>query len=374
LMRASEIAGLDLFLGSYPITPATDILHELAKHKNLPVTTFQAEDEIAGICSAIGGALAGKLAITTTSGPGMALKTEALGLAVTMEIPLVIVNVQRGGPSTGLPTKTEQSDLNQAIFGRNGEAPIVVVAASRPSDCFDMAYEAGRIALEHMTPVILLTDGFIANGAEPWRIPDFSNSFNKIRHHLIDPSVCDPATTKWTQREKETLARKWIVPGMKGFEYQIGGLEKDIDKGSVSHNPINHQKMSDLREEKLRLVANNIPDQEVLGDLTGDTLVVSWGGTFGAVYMAVKNLQKRGLKVSHMHMKYLHPMPKNIESILKGFKQVIVPELNNGQLKNILNSKFQVSAVGYNKMQGQPFKISELESAVIDLMKEGKIL
>lgn len=374
LMRASEIAGLDLFLGSYPITPATDILHELAKHKNLPVTTFQAEDEIAGICSAIGGALAGKLAITTTSGPGMALKTEALGLAVTMEIPLVIVNVQRGGPSTGLPTKTEQSDLNQAIFGRNGEAPIVVVAASRPSDCFDMAYEAGRIALEHMTPVILLTDGFIANGAEPWRIPDFSNSFNKIRHHLIDPSACDPATTKWTQREKETLARKWIVPGMKGFEYQIGGLEKDIDKGSVSHNPINHQKMSDLREEKLRLVANNIPDQEVLGDLTGDTLVVSWGGTFGAVYMAVKNLQKRGLKVSHMHMKYLHPMPKNVVSILKGFKQVIVPELNNGQLKNILNSKFQVSAVGYNKMQGQPFKISELESAVIDLMKEGKIL
>lgn len=374
LMRASEVAGLDLFLGSYPITPATDILHELAKHKNLPVVTFQAEDEIAGICSAIGGSLAGKLAITTTSGPGMALKTEALGLAVTLEVPLVIVNVQRGGPSTGLPTKTEQSDLNQAIFGRNGEAPIVVVAASRPSDCFDMAYEAARIALEHMTPVILLTDGFIANGAEPWKIPDFSKSFNKIRTHLIDPAACDPATTKWTQREKETLARKWIVPGMKGFEYQIGGLEKDIEKGSVSHNPINHQKMSDLREEKLNLVANNIPDQEVLGDLTGDTLIVSWGGTFGAVYMAAKNLQKRGLKVSHMHMKYLHPMPKNVESLLKGFKQIIVPELNNGQLKNILNSKFQVNAVGYNKMQGQPFKISELESAVIDLMKEGKVL
>lgn len=374
LMRASEASGLDLFLGSYPITPATDILHELAKHKNLPVVTFQAEDEIAGICSAIGGALAGKLAVTTTSGPGMALKTEALGLAVTLEIPLVIVNVQRGGPSTGLPTKTEQSDLNQAIFGRNGEAPIVVVAASRPSDCFEMAYEAARISLEHMTPVILLTDGFIANGAEPWKIPDFNHSFKKIRTHLIDPEKSDPATTKWTQREQETLARKWIIPGMKGFEYQIGGLEKDIDKGCVSHNPHNHQKMSDLREEKLQLVANNIPDQTILGEVTGDALVVSWGGTYGAVYMAVKNLQKRGLKVSHMHMKYLHPMPKNVESLLKGFKQIIVPELNNGQLKNILNAKFQVGALGYNKMQGQPFKISELEIAIIDLMKEGNIL
>lgn len=374
LMRASEVSGLGIFLGSYPITPATDILHELAKHKNLPVITYQAEDEIAGICSAIGGSLAGKLAITTTSGPGMALKTEALGLAVTMEIPLVIVNVQRGGPSTGLPTKTEQSDLNQAIFGRNGEAPIPVVAATRPSDCFDMAYEAARIALEHMTPVILLTDGFIANGAEPWKIPDFSANFNKIKTHLIDSDSCDPGMTKWTQRDSEKLARKWIVPGMKGFEYQIGGLEKDIDKGSVSHNPINHQKMSDLREKKLSLVANNIPLQEVHGELSGDTLVVSWGGTFGAVYMAVKNLQKRGLKVSHMHMKYLNPMPKNVESLLNGFKQVIVPELNNGQLKNILNAKFQVNAIGYNKMQGQPFKITELEIAIIDLMKEGKIL
>lgn len=374
LIRASEVSGLGIFLGSYPITPATDILHELAKHKNLPVITYQAEDEIAGICSAIGGSLAGKLAITTTSGPGMALKTEALGLAVTMEIPLVIVNVQRGGPSTGLPTKTEQSDLNQAIFGRNGEAPIPVVAATRPSDCFDMAYEAARIALEHMTPVILLTDGFIANGAEPWKIPDFKTNFNKIKTHLIDADSCDPGATKWTQRDSEKLARKWIVPGMKGFEYQIGGLEKDIDKGSVSHNPINHQKMSDLREKKLNLVANNIPMQEIHGELAGDTLVVSWGGTFGAVYMAVKNLQKRGLKVSHIHMKYLNPMPKNVESLLKGFKQVIVPELNNGQLKNILNAKFQVNAIGYNKMQGQPFKITELEIAIIDLMKEGKIL
>lgn len=374
LMRAAEISGLELFLGSYPITPATDILHELAKHKQLGVVTFQAEDEIAGICSAIGASLVGRLAVTTTSGPGMALKTEALGLAVTLEIPLVIVNVQRGGPSTGLPTKTEQSDLNQAIFGRNGEAPIVVLAASRPTDCFDMGFEAARIALEHMTPVILLTDGFIANGAEPWKIPDFSNSFNKIKTHLINDQECDPRTTKWVQRDAEKLARKWIVPGMKGFEHQIGGLEKDIEKGCVSHSPSNHQKMSDLREEKLRRVANFIPNQEVFGEETGDTLVVSWGGTFGAVHMAVKNLQKRGLKVSHMHMRYLHPMPQNIETLLRGFSQVIVPELNNGQLKNLLNAKFQINARGFNKMQGQPFKISELENAVLDFMKEGKIL
>ena len=374
LMRAAEVSGLDLFLGSYPITPATDILHELAKHKNLNVKTFQAEDEIAGICSAIGASMAGKLGVTTSSGPGIALKTEAMGLAVSMELPLVIVNVQRGGPSTGLPTKTEQSDLNQAIFGRNGEAPIVVVAASRPSDCFDMAFEASRIALEHMTPVILLTDGFIANGAEPWKLPNLDTKFNKISNCLIDPNKDDPATTKWTQRDSKTLARKWIVPGMKGFEYQIGGLEKDIDKGSVSHNPLNHQKMSDLREKKLNLVADHIPLQEIQGEGSGDLLVVSWGGTYGSVHLAVKNLQARGIKASHMHMRYLNPMPKNVSEILKKFKKIIVPELNKGQLKDILNARFQIGAVGFNKMQGQPFKISELEIACIDLLKEGKLL
>lgn len=374
LIRASEASGLDLFLGSYPITPATDILHELAKHKNLGVKTFQAEDEIAGICSAIGAACAGKLAVTTSSGPGIALKTEAMGLAVSYEIPLVIVNVQRGGPSTGLPTKTEQSDLNQAVFGRNGEAPIVVVAASRPSDCFDMAFEASRIALEHMTPVILLTDGFIANGAEPWKLPDLDREFTKIKTHLINPEVDLPENTKWTQRDPATLARKWIVPGMKGHEYQIGGLEKDLNKGNVSHNPLNHQKMSDLREQKLNLVQNFIPEQDIEGAKTGDLLVVSWGGTYGAVHMAVKRLQKQGHKISHMHMKYLNPMPKNTEALLSGFKNIIVPELNNGQLKNILNSRFHVSAKGFNKMQGQPFKIAELEKSFLQALNEGNVL
>lgn len=374
LIRASEASGLDLFLGSYPITPATDILHELAKHKNVGVKTFQAEDEIAGICSAIGAACAGKLAVTTSSGPGIALKTEAMGLAVSYEIPLVIVNVQRGGPSTGLPTKTEQSDLNQAVFGRNGEAPIVVVAASRPSDCFDMAFEASRIALEHMTPVILLTDGFIANGAEPWKLPDLDKEFTTIKTHLINPEVDLPENTKWTMRDEATLARKWIVPGMKGHEYQIGGLEKDVNKGNVSHNPINHQKMSDLREKKLNLVQNFITEQDVFGEKTGDLLVVSWGGTYGAVHMAVKRLQNKGLKISHMHMKYLNPMPKNTEALLKGFKNIIVPELNNGQLKNILNSRFEVRATGFNKMQGQPFKISELENAFLQAMEKGNLL
>lgn len=374
LMRAAEAANLDLFLGSYPITPATDILHELAKHKNLGVKTFQAEDEIAGICTAIGASCAGKLGVTTSSGPGIALKTEAMGLAVSYEIPLVIVNVQRGGPSTGLPTKTEQSDLNQAVYGRNGEAPIPVVAATSPSDCFHMAFEASRIALEHMTPVILLTDGFIANGAEPWKLPNLDTEYTKIKNHLINPNECDPANTKWTMREKETLARKWIVPGMKGFEYQIGGLEKDITKGSVSHNPLNHQKMSDLRAEKLALVANYIPHQEILGEKTGDLLVVSWGGTYGAVLMAVKHLQKSGYKISHMHMKYLNPMPKNTKEILHGFKHIIVPELNQGQLKDLLNARFEVHAKGFNVMQGRPFRIAELENAFLQTLKEGNLL
>lgn len=374
LMRAAEAAGLELFLGSYPITPATDILHELCKHKNMNVKTFQAEDEIAGICTAIGASCAGSLGVTTSSGPGIALKCEAIGLAVSYEIPLVIVNVQRGGPSTGLPTKTEQADLNQALNGRNGEAPIVVVAASTPSDCFHMAYEASRIALQHMTPVMLLTDGYIANGAEPWKLPDVEKDYPAFKSRLIDAAKEDPANTRWTDRDPATLARKWIVPGMKGFEYQIGGLEKDILKGGVSHNPLNHQKMCDLREKKLNLVAENIPLQEIHGEKSGDLLVVSWGGTYGAVYMAVKRLQQRGFKISHMHMKYISPMPKNTETLLSGFKKIIVPELNKGQLKDLLNSKFQKGAVGYNKMQGLPFKISELETAFLKELNAGNVL
>ncbi len=374
LMRAAESAGRELFLGSYPITPATDILHELAKHKQLGIKTYQAEDEIAGICSAIGASCAGSLGVTTSSGPGIALKGEAIGLAVSYEIPLVIVNVQRGGPSTGLPTKTEQSDLNQALFGRNGEAPIVVVAASRPSDCFKMAYEASRIALEHMTPVMLLTDGYIANGTEPWKLPDLDLEYPAIKTHLIKPENENPETLKWTNRDTETLARKWIVPGMKGFEYQIGGLEKDIVKGCVSHNPLNHQKMCDLREKKIELVANNIPLQSVVGEDSGDLLVVSWGGTYGAVLMTVKRLQQKGLKVSHMHMNYIYPMPKNVGEILIKFKKIIIPELNKGQLKDLINAKYGVHAIGYNKMQGLPFKISELEEAFLNVLAKGNML
>jgi len=359
-IRAAEMAKLPLFLGSYPITPATDILHELAKHKEFGVKTYQAEDEIAGICSAIGAACAGSLAITTTSGPGMALKTEALGLAISYELPLVIVNVQRGGPSTGLPTKTEQSDLFQAVWGRNGESPLVVIAATRPNDCFASAYEASRIALKHMVPVILLTDGYIANGAEPWKIPDLNTEFGPIQHCMVDPEKLDKATFHYMNRDEKTLARPWVIPGMKGLEFRMGGLEKDIKTGCVSTDPRNHELMCHLRAKKVEIVAEDIPLQTVEGESSGDLLVVSWGGTSGATLSAVKKLQAEGKKVSLMHMKYLNPMPKNTETLLKSFKKVIVPELNLGQLKTILNAKYGIQAKGYNKVQGLPFKISEL--------------
>lgn len=362
-IKAAEMANLELFLGSYPITPATDILHELSKHKEFGVKTFQAEDEIAGICSAIGAACAGDLAITTSSGPGIALKTEAIGLAISYELPLVIVNVQRGGPSTGLPTKTEQSDLYQAVFGRNGEAPLVVIAASRPSDCFRAAYEASRLALKHMTPVMLLTDGYIANGSEPWRISDVDKEFGKIEHRLVDVDKVDRSTFHYMQRDEKTLARPWVIPGMKGLEYRIGGLEKDIKTGCVSTDPVNHELMCHLRAKKIELVANDIPLQTLDGQDSGDLLVVSWGGTYGSVYMAVKALQAEGKKVSLMHMKYINPMPSNVEDVLSRFKKVIVAELNLGQLRTILNARFGIQAIGYNKIQGQPFKISELTEA-----------
>ncbi|MCM2349462.1 MAG: 2-oxoacid:acceptor oxidoreductase subunit alpha [Bacteriovoracaceae bacterium] len=360
LIRAAEMSGLQLFLGSYPITPATDILHELSKHKEFGVKTFQAEDEIAGICSAIGAACAGSLAVTTTSGPGMALKTEAIGLAISYELPLVIVNVQRGGPSTGLPTKTEQSDLFQAIWGRNGESPLVVMAASRPSDCFASAYEASRIALKHMTPVILLTDGYIANGAEPWKLPDVNSEFGPIEHRMVDPEKLDKANFHYMTREDHTLARPWVVPGMPGLEFRMGGLEKDIKTGCVSTDPRNHELMCLMRQKKVDLVADDIPLQTVEGAESGDLLVVSWGGTYGSCVMAVRKLQAEGKKVSHMHLKYLNPMPKNVGTILNSFKKVIIPELNLGQLKTVINAKYGVNAKGYNKVQGLPFKISEL--------------
>lgn len=358
-IQAAQVAGLELFLGSYPITPASDILHELSKHKNFGVKTFQAEDEIAGICTAIGASYAGALALTTSSGPGIALKGEAMGLAMIYELPLVIVNVQRGGPSTGLPTKTEQSDLLQCMYGRNGESPMIVVAASRPADCFEMAYEASRLALEHMTPVVLLTDGYIANGAEPWRLPDLSKVHNKI--NVKRPT--DGSDNWLAYRRDENQVRTWAIPGMEGYEHRLGGLEKAIDTGNVSYDPNNHETMCHIREEKVQKASDNIPLQELEGEDSGDLLVVSWGGTYGATHMAVKQLQEEGHKVSLMHLKYINPMPKNTEQLLKNFKKVIVAELNLGQMRQILNGKFNVGAKGYNKVQGLPFKISELVEA-----------
>ncbi len=320
LMAAAEKAGLELFCGSYPITPATDILQELAKRKDLGVKTLQAEDEIAGICTSIGAAFAGDMAVTTTSGPGLSLKSEALGLAVMTELPLVIVNVQRGGPSTGLPTKTEQSDLNQALWGRNGECPMVVMAASTPSDCFDYAFRAAKIALEHMTPVLLLTDGFIANGSQPWKIPSMCDY----------PSITPPIVSEGTKdfmpykRDVARLARSWAIPGTKGLEHRIGGLEKDFLKGSVSHDPINHQKMVDIRAAKVQRVEDFIPELKVVGDEQGDLLVIGWGGTYGHLFAAVNTMHQKGKSISLAHFNHINPLPKNSAEVLGRLKKIIV--------------------------------------------------
>ena len=355
-------SGRPLFQGTYPITPASDILHELAKYKHFGVKTFQAEDEIAGCTSAIGAAFGGALAITTSSGPGIALKGEAIGLAMMYELPLVIVNVQRGGPSTGLPTKTEQSDLNIALNGRNGESPIIVVAASRPNDCFHMAFEAARLSIEHMTPVMLLTDGYIANGTEPWKLPDLAK-YEKIKTKLVDGKKGEDEKYLPYKRDDQ-LVRTWAIPGTPGYEHRIGGLEKAEDTGNVSYDPNNHEKMVHIRQEKINRVANDIPDQEVVGDKTGDLLVISWGGTFGATYSAVNEVRKSGKKVSLAHIRYINPMPKNLGEIIKGFKKVLVCELNLGQMKDVINARYNCNASGYNKVQGLPFKISELVSVI----------
>lgn len=369
-IRAAQAAKLPLFLGSYPITPASDILHELSKYKEFDVKTFQAEDEIAAICAAIGAGLAGSLAITTSSGPGIALKGEAIGMAISYEMPLVIVNVQRGGPSTGLPTKTEQSDLFQALYGRNGDAPLIIIAASRPNDCFNMAYEASRLALEHMTPVILLTDGYIANGTEPWKIPDIDADYAQINHKMLDPKTVDTENWNWITRDPKTHVRNWAIPGMPGLEHRIGGLEKDFTTGNVSYDPLNHQKMSDIRRDKIEAVKENIPLQEIEGEASGDLLIISWGGTYGSVEMAMRALQKEGKKVSLMHLRYINPMPKNVGEIIKNFKNIIVPELNMGQMVHIINAKFGCNAIGYNKVEGLPFKISELKTAFTQALNE----
>ena len=356
LVVAATKAHLPLFLGSYPITPATDILHAISGYKKYGVKHLQAEDEIAGITSAIGAAFGGSLAVTTTSGPGLSLKTEAIGLAIMTELPLVIVDVMRAGPSTGLPTKTEQSDLMQAMYGRHGEAPMPVLAAASASDCFTMTLEASRIALKYMTPVMLLTDGYIGQASEPWRIPEIS-SLPDIAPHFAP----DPTTFKPYARNPETLSRLWAIPGMQGMEHRIGGLEKEDGSGVVSHDAMNHQKMVELRQKKVDGIANDIPELEVIGEQEGDLLLLSWGSTYGAAKTAVDRLHANGHKVSFAHLRYLNPFPKNLGDILHRFERVVIPELNLGQLKNLIQAKYLKPVIGINKVQGKPFKSVELE-------------
>ena len=367
LLAAAEKAGLPLFCGSYPITPATDILQELALRRDLGAKTYQAEDEIGGICTAIGASYAGNFAVTTTSGPGLALKSEACGLAVMAELPLVIVDVQRGGPSTGLPTKTEQSDLMQALYGRNGESPMPVIAASTSGNCFDYAFIAGKIALEHMTPVILLTDGFLANGAQPWLIPSMAKLPEiKIRRAKEGDNYQPYA------RDPETLARTWAVPGTKGLEHRIGGLEKMNITGTISYVPENHQVMTDLRQEKVARIANYIPQQEVFGNPEGgEVSVVGWGGTYGHLFSAVKELRKEGTDVSLAHFNYINPLPKNTREVLAKFKKILVCELNLGQFAAYLRSKYpEFTYQQYNKVAGLPFTVLEIKEEVNKLMND----
>lgn len=364
-IAAAEKAGLELFLGSYPITPATEILSTLSESKALGVKTFQAEDEIAGIASAIGAAFAGDLAVTSTSGPGLALKSEAIGLAVMAELPLVIVNVQRGGPSTGLPTKTEQSDLFQALYGRNGESPVVVLAAGTPSDCFYYAYYAAKIALERMLPVILLTDGFLGNGTEPWKIPKMSELPPITLRIAKDASAFKPYL-----RDQETFSREWALPGMEGFEHRIGGLEKNIS-GAVSHDSENHQLNTEIREAKVQKVVDLVPELEVYGKEQGDVLVVGWGGTYGHLISVVRELNKEGKSVSLAHFNYIKPLPKNTEEVFKNFKKIVVCELNLGQFAGYLRDKIPgFKYYQINKVKGLPFTVKELKEGINKLLED----
>lgn len=365
LIAAAEKSGLQLFLGSYPITPASDILHELSRYKNFGIKTFQAEDEIAAITSAIGASYGGALGITTSSGPGIALKGEALGLAVMLEIPLVIVNIQRGGPSTGLPTKTEQSDLMQAYYGRNGECPMPVISASTPSDCFDVAFEATRIALQHMTPVMLLSDGYIANGAEPWKFPA-SADLPEIKVEFAKAG----ADEKFQPYKRDAkLARPWAVPGTAGLEHRVGGLEKQDVTGNISYDPDNHQHMVKTRQAKVDLIADYIPEQKLdSGPDKGKVLVLGWGSTYGAIKSACAELQKEGHAVSHAHLRYIRPFPKNLGAMLKNFDTVLVPEINNGQLVKIIRDVYFVDAKPYNKIMGIPITKGELVDEIKKLV------
>lgn len=368
LIMAAEKSGRPLFLGSYPITPATDILHELAKRKDLGVKAVQMEDEIAGVCSAIGASFAGNLGVTSTSGPGLALKSEGIGLAVMAELPLVVIDVQRGGPSTGLPTKTEQTDLMQALYGRNGESPLVVVAPASPTDCFTMAFEASRIAIEHMTPVILLSDAFIGNGSSAWRIPD-DDEYPAIKPHYVPEEL--RATWRAYQRDEESNVRYWAIPGTEGLTHRLGGLEKDFVTGAISTDPANHEKMVYVRKAKIEKIANDIPELEVLCDADADTLLVGWGGTYGHLYTAAQELCKDGRKVAFAHFRYISPLPRNTREVLSRYKKVICAELNTGQFADYLQSKFAgLEVKRINKVQGQPFLVQEVVDGVKKFMDE----
>jgi len=367
LIAAAQQSNLELFYGSYPITPASDVLHELAKHKNFGVKTFQAEDEIAAVSSAIGASFGGALGITASSGPGIALKGEAIGLALMLELPLVILNVQRGGPSTGLPTKTEQSDLMQAVYGRNGEAPVAIVAPATPADCFNMAFEACRLAVQHMTPVFFLSDGYLANGSEPWQFPKAADLATFGANFAKPSDLTDGVYHPYTR--DENLVRKWAVPGTLGLEHRLGGIEKEDPTGNVSYDPDNHQKMVNTRAQKVANIAKNIPLQDIeLGKKTGNVLILGWGSTFGAIKAATKELLEEGKSVSHAHIRYLFPFPSNLEEVLKSFDKVLIPEMNMGQLSVLIRSEFLIPAVGLNKVKGMPFTKNEVKEKVIELL------
>jgi 2-oxoglutarate ferredoxin oxidoreductase subunit alpha len=362
-VAASVLSGLPLFYGSYPITPASDILHELSKMKSFGVKTFQAEDEIAAIGSAIGAAYGGHLGLTGTSGPGLALKSEALNLAVMTELPLVVIDVQRAGPSTGMPTKTEQSDLLQAMFGRNGDSYVAILAPATPSDCFFMAIEAFRIALKYMVPVIFLSDGYIGNGSEPWRIPDVSTLPKIPWAYAREGSDYSPY-----KRDPQTLARPWAVPGQKGMEHRIGGIEKSGATGDISYDPRNHHEMTLARKGRVDRIVQDVPDLEVTGPSEGDVLLLGWGGTYGAITSAGEAARKKGLSVASAHLRYLNPFPGNLEKVLRSYKKVVIPELNTGQLALLIRGKFVIDAIPFNKISGQPFKIAEIEGKIDEVL------
>ncbi|HEX3593687.1 MAG TPA: 2-oxoacid:acceptor oxidoreductase subunit alpha, partial [Polyangiaceae bacterium] len=365
LIAATELANIPIVLGSYPITPASDILHELSRQKHFAVTTVQAEDEIAAVCAAIGASYTGSLGVTSTSGPGLALKMEAIGLAVSVELPLVVVDIQRAGPSTGMPTKTEQADLLQAVYGRNSEAPVCVLAASTPGDCFYMAIEACRIATKYMTPVILLTDGYVANGAEPWKIPKVDSLPRFPVKFRTDPNGFHPF-----DRDAATLARNWAIPGTPGLTHRIGGIEKDFDSGHISYDPKNHEKMSRVRAAKIAGIAEDVPEQKIaVGNDSGKLLVLGWGSTYGAIHEAVRRCRARGLDVSHAHLNYLNPMPRNLGDLLSRFGRVLIPEMNLGQLVQLVRSRYLIPAESMPKIQGQPFRIDEVEEKIRQIME-----